>query len=111
MTHAHINDVQQALIYGFEKDFVEPHSPAVMSREEIVELVLRGSRLARIQAPEVVFGGDNQWPCLADVRARKLTIQVWGRNPTTVLHELAHQVTADDPEGLAEMRRGQAHGP
>jgi hypothetical protein len=111
MSQAPVNDVQQALVYGFEKDFVEPHAPAVMSREEIVELVLRASRLARIQAPEVVFGGDIPGPCLADVRARKLTIQVWGRNPTTILHEVAHQVTADDPEGLAEMLRGQAHGP
>ena len=111
MSHAHIDDVQQALVYGFEKDFVEPHAPAVMSREEIAELVLRASRLARIQAPEVIFGGDNPWPCFINVQTRKLTIQVWGRNPTTVLHEVAHQVTADDPDGLAEMRLGQAHGP
>lgn len=111
MSHAQSSDVQQGLVYAFEKDYVEPHAPAVMSREEIVELVLRASRLARIQAPEVIFGSDLPWPCLANVVKRTLTIQVWGRNPTTVLHEIAHQVTADDPEGLAEMHQGQAHGP
>lgn len=111
MSHAPSSDTQQGLVYEFEKDCVEPHAPAVMSREEIAELVLRASRLARIQAPEVVFGGDNPLPCFADIRTRRLTIQVWGRNPTTVLHEVAHIVTADAPEGLAEMRCGQTHGP
>ena len=110
-THAPAADVQQGIVYGFEYDCVEKIRPEYLGREEIRDVVGRAASLCRIPLPEIVFGGDRTWPCLADVRAWRITINDWGRSPTTVLHEIAHLVTFAEPRGRMEMMRGQAHGP
>lgn len=110
-THAPAADVQQGLVYGFERECVECIAPEFMSREEIRSLVLRAANLTGIEVPTLVFRGDLPWPCLADILKWEITINDWGRNPTTVLHEVAHLVTSQEPRGRMEMMRGQAHGP
>lgn len=111
MTHALASDVQQGIVYGFERDWVERIAPEFMSRDDIRSLVLRACNLAGIQVPTIVFRGDSAWPCFADVAKWEIVISDWGRNPTTVLHEVAHLVTYKEPRGRMEMMRGQAHGP
>lgn len=111
MSHAPARDVQQGLVYAFERDRVEPYSLAVMSREEIADLVLRACRVSGTTAPAIRFDGDRPDPCYADLRAWALHIKDWGRNPTTVLHEVAHLAAAEREDGRQELRAGQAHGP
>jgi hypothetical protein len=111
MTHTLASDVQQGIVYGFENDIVERISPEFLSRDGIRDLVERASNLTGIQIPKLNFQGDRSWPCLANIRTWELTFSDWGRNPTTVLHEVAHLVTYDQPRGRMEMMQGQAHGP
>lgn len=111
MTHALASDVQQGVVYGFEHDWVERIAPEFMSRDDIRSLVLRAANLSGIHVPSIVFRGDSDWPCLANIKTWEITISDWGRNPTTVLHEVAHLVTYNEPRGRMEWKRGQAHGP
>lgn len=111
MSHAPAADVQQGIVYGFERDCVEKIEPAFLGRSEIQDMILRAAGLGRIEPPTVRYQGDFAWPCLADIRAWQLTLNDWGRTPTTVLHEMAHLITFSQPRGREEMARGQAHGP
>jgi len=93
------------LLYDWERNFVEPSAQSFMSREDCLSLVFRSSAAAGIPAPRVRFAKSTRAPCRAVPSRWEVVIADWGRNPVTVLHEVAHLATlpaiaaGEDPHG------------
>lgn len=96
---------QAQLLYDWERNVVEPRAQAFLSREDCLSLVHRAATVGRIRLPAVRFAKSASMPCRAVPSRWEVVIADWGRNPVTVLHEVAHLATlpaiaaGEDPHG------------
>lgn len=99
--------MQAQLLYDWERNHVEPKGQAYLSREDCLSLVRRASAAAGIVPPSVRFAKAASMPCRAVPGRWEVVIADWGRNPVTVLHEVAHLAAlpalaeGEDPHGPA----------
>lgn len=94
-------------IYAWEANEVEPCDNGVLSRDDAMDLVNSAARTLGIPMPTVrIKKGSFAAPCKAVPAKWTIELSDWGRNKTTVLHEMAHLATVD-----AVLRGEDGHGP
>lgn len=93
-------------VYNWERNDVEPFDIGFLSREEVAKLVSEASGILGIPVPQIKFVKSDKIPCKAIPRTWTLQISDWGRQRTTILHEVAHLATLG-----AIMRGEDGHGP
>lgn len=93
-------------VYNWERNDVEPYDVGVLSREDVSRLVVMASSALGIKPPNVRFVKSDNIPCKAIPRTWSIEISMWGRNRTTILHEIAHLATVE-----AVMKGEDGHGP
>jgi hypothetical protein len=94
-------------VYAWERSYVERSPALYLSRDQVISLVTKTSWRERIKKPEIRFISSRNHSCVAHIDTWMLDINDWGRTPCTVLHEMAHLVTAE----AAFLKGEDPHGP
>jgi hypothetical protein len=97
-------------VYDWERTFVEPGDPSLLSREDCAALSAAACRVLGIPVPRLRFTKQSSAPCWANPREWTVSISDWGRTRVTLLHELAHLgavargAVREDPHGPTFLR-------
>lgn len=91
--------------YAWEAHYVEPKAVSYMSKDDCLDMVQTVALRENLPIPKINFMSAANIPCYANISDWSINIAIWGRTPVTILHELAHLMTADlltrgeDPHG------------